>query len=147
MRWRCSPPEADPGLRSRGSLPAVQPARRRAPLPPALQALRAHQRHHHHQPRLQRMAGVFGEATALLDRANNAHLGRLVQQQAHHGTHRQHAPRRSRGLPTVLASLCILVAFNRQYIDTTIGYLYCQSKYYDVCPLHSNGDVYGWSAS
>lgn len=32
---------------------------------------RAHQRHHHHQPELQRVAGVFGDAkmtTALLDR-------------------------------------------------------------------------------
>ncbi len=39
----------------RTRLPAVQPVRRRAPLPSALQALRADQRGHHHQPQLLRM--------------------------------------------------------------------------------------------
>ena len=39
----------------RARLPAVQRLRRRAALPPAEQALRAHQRRHHHQSQLQRM--------------------------------------------------------------------------------------------
>ena len=42
----------DPG---RAGLPAVQRLRRGTALPPAEQALRAHQRRHHHQPQLQRM--------------------------------------------------------------------------------------------
>ena len=43
----------------RTGLPAVQRVRRRLALPLAQQALRANQRHHHHQPQLRRMGECF----------------------------------------------------------------------------------------
>src|ERR1700712_2511383 len=51
-----------PRYPGRARLSAVQRVRRRAAVPPALQALRAHQRRHYHQPQLQRVVGVFGDA-------------------------------------------------------------------------------------
>lgn len=70
-RAACRPAAAPrPAHPRRTRLPALQSVRRCAPLPPAQQTLRTHQRQHHHQPELQRVAGVFGDAkmtTALLD--------------------------------------------------------------------------------
>jgi hypothetical protein len=45
----------DAGHPGRTGLPAVQPGRRRLAVPPAEQALRAHQRDDHHQPDLRRV--------------------------------------------------------------------------------------------